>query len=87
MRKFELEYKEETGCNVGVYCKDNVWYFNQHYVEWLEAKIEALSQHDVIKNEVEFCTCGNPSGEGNIQMVNDEELLYFCCDCNKQVQN
>lgn len=42
---------------------------------------------DVIVNEVEFCTCGNPSGEGNIQMVNDEELLYFCCDCNKQVQN
>jgi hypothetical protein len=36
---------------------------------------------------VEFCTCGNPSGEGNIQMVNYEELLYFCCDCGKQVQN
>jgi len=57
MRKFELEYKEETGCNVGVYCKDNVWYFNQHYVEWLEAQIEALSQHDVIKNEVAVCSC------------------------------
>ena len=38
-------------------------------------------------NEVEFCTCGNPSGEGNIQMVNDEEMLFFCCDCGKQVQN
>lgn len=48
---------------------------------------EILGLFDVSVNEVEFCTCGNPSGEGNIQMVNDEELLYFCCDCNKQVQN
>lgn len=37
-------------------------------------------------NEVEFCTCGNPSGEGNIQM-DDEEMLYFCCDCGKQNGN
>lgn len=25
--------------------------------------------------------------EGSVQMVNEEELLYFCCDCGKQVQN
>ena len=55
MSKFGLEYREETGYDVGVYCEDNNWYFHQHYVEWLEQKIEALSQHDVIKNEVAVC--------------------------------
>lgn len=50
MSKFGLEYKEEIGFDVGVYCEDidneqSIWYFHQHYVEWLEQKIEALSQH------------------------------------------
>ena len=52
-----------------------------------QARTLLLGLFGVSVNEVEFCTCGNPSGEGNIQMVNDEEMLYFCCDCNKQVQN
>ncbi len=34
----------------------------------------------------DFCTCGNPSGEGNIDFVGDEELIYKCCDCNKIVK-
>lgn len=53
----------------------------------LELYKKQLRLHFVSNNEVTFCTCGNPSGEGNIQMVNDEDLLYFCCDCEKQVQN
>jgi hypothetical protein len=53
----------------------------------IEAKNLLLCLFGVSVNEVEFCTCGNPSGEGNIQMVNDEEMLYSCCDCNNQVQN
>ena len=55
MSKFGLEYKEETGYDVGVYCQDadnkqSIWYFHEHYVEWLEHKIEALSQVAVIKS-------------------------------------
>jgi hypothetical protein len=60
MSKYGLQYREETGYDVGVYCEDSdneqsIWYFHEHYVHWLEQKIEALSQHDVIKNEVAVC--------------------------------
>jgi hypothetical protein len=33
-----------------------------------------------------FCTCGNPSTEGSFSMV-DDDMIYFCGDCGKQVQN
>ena len=54
MSKSGLQYREETGYDVGVYCENadneqSIWYFHEHYVHWLEQKIEALSQHDVIK--------------------------------------
>jgi 8-oxo-dGTP pyrophosphatase MutT (NUDIX family) len=50
-----IEYKEETGYDVGVYCEyaenvQSIWYFHEHYVHWLEQKIEALSQHDVMRS-------------------------------------
>ena len=69
MSKFGLEYREETGYDVGVYCEDNNWYFHQHYVEWLEQKIEALSQHDVIKS-----VCGKPC----------DELRTACKECTER---
>ena len=61
---------------------------SENYIELLREYFKnSVGLADVSVNEVEFCTCGNPSGEGNIQMINNEELLYFCCDCNKQVKN
>ena len=36
--------------------------------------------------EIEFCSCGNPSGEGLCQLQSDEELTYRCADCGKQVR-
>ena len=32
-----------------------------------------------------FCTCGNPSGEGDCHFEGDEKLIYLCADCGKQV--
>lgn len=52
-----------------------------------EAQNLLLCLFGVSVNEVEFCTCGNPSEEGTIRMVNDEDMQYFCCDCGKQVQD
>jgi hypothetical protein len=41
----------------------------------------------VSKRHLPVCTCGNPSGECSIKMVNYEDLLYFCYDCKKQKLN
>ncbi len=76
MSKFGLQYKEETGYDVGVYCENadneqSIWYFHEHYVEWLEQKIEALNQHDVIKS-----VCSNEHHN------NDIEVWGFCEACS-----
>jgi len=48
--------------------------------------LEKILSEEPVKGE-KVCNCGNPSGEGDIQMANDEDLLYFCCDCGKKLQN
>jgi len=35
--------------------------------------------------KLDFCTCGNPSGKGEAQIVY-EDIMYFCGDCGKQVK-
>ena len=39
------------------------------------------------KQTKEVCTCGNPSKEGYVRFINEEDLEYICCDCHKQVLN
>lgn len=54
---------------------------------WLEeVEVKNISSNLLVSgNEVTFCTCGNPSKEGNCYFKGDEELIYECCDCGKQV--
>lgn len=33
------------------------------------------------------CACGNPSGEGYVHFRGDEELVYICVDCEKELSN
>lgn len=94
MRTADEILDDELSENMLDYLKENQifreWIKDAMYTyarEYHESEVKKLNLLAVSVNEVEFCTCGNPSGEGNIQMVNDEEMLYFCCDCNKQVQN
>lgn len=39
---------------------------------------------DYTNPKQDLCQCGNPSKEGIVKIVNEENLLYFCCDCGKQ---
>jgi hypothetical protein len=84
MSKFGLEYREETGYDVGVYCEDiesenSIFYYHEHYVEWLEQKIEALSQPAVIKNEVAVC-------ENDFHNL-DVSRFGICDVCKSDVKN
>jgi hypothetical protein len=36
--------------------------------------------------DLKYCSCGNPSGEGYIHFEGDENLIYTCCDCDKPMQ-
>ena len=36
--------------------------------------------------ETTFCTCGNTSEKGTIEMHDYEDLVYYCCDCRKQLK-
>lgn len=40
---------------------------------------------DIVTNE-QYCTCGNPSKQGNIRFEGDEKLVYECIDCGKTVK-
>lgn len=73
--------KDWEGSNVIVVEKELVF----KLLDELAGKTDSI---DLVSNaERTFCTCGNPSGEGNIKMINNEYLLYFCSDCGKQAQN
>lgn len=61
------------------------------YIDWLENFIinslpngEASSENE---QREKFCTCGNPSKQGEIYFEGDEKLIYICVDCRKQVKN
>ena len=85
MEKIEKEIIDAT--------KEFAKNYKIHYDEMTESMIlNAMREYklrlfDVSVNEVKFCTCGNQSGEGNCEFVDDEKLVYYCCDCGKQLQN
>ena len=37
-------------------------------------------------DEDKYCTCGNPSKQGNVHFEGDEELIYICDDCGKRAK-
>ena len=94
MRTADEILDDELSENMLDYLKENQifreWIKDAMYTyakEYHDSEVKKLNFLAVSVNEVELCTCGNPSGEGNIQMVDDEKMLYFCCDCGKKVQN
>ena len=60
----------------------------------LQKKIDALFEGETKETltrwlkehrPIEYCTCGNPSGEGSVKFEDEEKLIYYCADCGKQV--
>ena len=46
----------------------------------------AISKTETVQpstEKEEYCTCGNPSKEGNCYFEGDEDLVYQCADCGK----
>jgi len=60
----------------------------EYYMDNSNAFIELLGDlNKILDKDESYCTCGNPSKEGNCHFEGDENLIYCCADCGKQVKD
>lgn len=73
--EFEKEVKNSKG-GISVLFETS----NQHYIEWLEAKIKALSQHDVIQRSEQL-----PCEHRSYRQGHSPFVPCICNDCGEEL--